>query len=104
MNKPNPGDIFIIPNENREYEILKVIAVDDEGIHLRFYEDIFTDKPTSVCTETLEWFLGHIPMSWDVWDDMEKEQIQNDPVSKEELEGYLYWKDEVGGVFQDSDN
>jgi hypothetical protein len=96
-----PGNLYGIPNDQGGCGLVKVLAVDPEGIHLRFYMNVFDELPEQVDPETLEWFLGHTPLSNAAWRDLHNQAvlIDNLPVTDDELEGYQYWRLEHGGYF-----
>ena len=80
---------------------MKVLAVDPDGVHLRFYMNVLKELPQDVDPDTLEWFLGHTPLSNNAWQGIYENAvlIKNLPVHQDELEGYQYWRLEHGGYF-----
>lgn len=96
-----PGNVYGIPDEEGGYGVVKVLSVEPEGIHLRFYMNDFQELPQRIDPDTLEWFLGHTPLSKAAWQDLYEKAvlIENVPVTEEELEGYQYWRLEHGGYF-----
>lgn len=96
-----PGNLYGIPDEEGGYGLVKVLAVDPNGIHLRFYMNDFRELPQQVDPENLEWFLGHTPLSKSAWQEVYEGAvfIENVPVTEEELEGYKYWRVEHGDYF-----
>ena len=96
-----PGNLYAIPDDESGYHLVKVLAIDARGIHLRFYMNVLPALPQQVDPGALEWFLGHTPLSKEAWQDIYEKAIlvQNLPVTEEELEGYQYWRLEHGGYF-----
>jgi len=81
------------------YHVIKVLKVDNEGVHIRQYRDRFTVVPEHSSVQSLDVAMGHLPLSYAAFARMDPDLLQKGEVSEEELEGYRYWQEEGGGYF-----
>jgi hypothetical protein len=92
------------------YSVLKILKVDDWGVHVRLYSNQFDAPPSKVDesvlymagvdhkpTETLG--MGHLPLSKKSFDGWNATFFQQSTVKDEELEGYKTWLEAKGGYF-----
>ncbi len=106
------GDLCAIQAGEAGFAVLKVLAVDPEGVHVRLYKQRFRSLPTTpdpaelslgvfkVDGDTSDAFsIGHLPLtrealavSWPV-------RIAHRPVLTGELDGYEMWIESHGGYF-----
>jgi len=90
--------------------VLKVLKVDQGGVHVRGYSNYFSTLPARIDEkklylagtdykppETLG--LGHLPLSRETFAGWKPVFIQQSTVTQEELDGYQEWKKEGGGYF-----
>lgn len=108
--KLSEGAIYSMPAEKGGYAIIKILKLDDHGVHVRLYSNNFSERPRRVdesslylagidrkLGETLG--MGHAPISRKSFETWKAEFVQESNVSDEELEGYNMWKEAEGGYF-----
>lgn len=105
------GSVCAIPREDGGFQIVKVLAIDERGVHLRMYSDRFESIPARVDERGLSMKgpdraeneypgMGHIPLSNETFSDWGAIPVQVSAVLPEELEGYEIWRtDERAGYF-----
>ncbi len=104
------GDLLSVLAEDGQFGVMKVLAVDDYGIHVRLYTQRFSERPQhsdphdlSIMPASLEhlnpFSFGHMPFRHSSFDSWEPQLLGSEPVSEEELAGYRYWRKERGGYF-----
>ncbi len=109
------GAIYSIPGSLPDtFQVLKVLAVDEFGVHVRLYGNSFARRPTTVAPDLLdtspflslapeddgqEWPLsvGHLPLLASTFAGMRAVYITSDDVTPEELEDYRDWQQAGGG-------
>lgn len=104
------GGLYYIQNQNGSYSVLKILKVDDGGVHVRLYSNQFSTPPTKVDEsrlymagvdrkpdETLG--MGHAPISKRSFAGWKAVFFQESVVKDDELEEYKMWLDAKGGYF-----
>ena len=104
------GGLYGTRNEDGSYAIVKILDLDDDGVHIRAYSNKFDSEPTAV-DETTRYLagmdhgpdeqlsMGHLPLlkaSFAAW---APHYLKTVPVEDSELEGYRMWKEAGGGYF-----
>lgn len=93
------GGIYAIPKENGKFVVAKILKLDEHGVHVRMYSNIFDTKPKKVNEKSLymagferkpgeELGMGHLPISKKSFSTWGASLVQSATVTKEELEGY----------------
>ena len=104
------GALYTITHENGEYGIVKILKVDDGGVHIRLYSNTWKERPIAINESELfmvgvnrkpneELGIGHLPLlkkSFRGWD---PRYLQKAKVDNSEFDGYNMWKDANGGYF-----
>ncbi len=100
------GGLYSVPNDDGTYAVLKVLAADHIGVHLRRYGNVFVDPPAAVASAELStavelerlkdepstgMAIGHFPLAHQGFWEMGPVLIQAETVEDEELEGYRIW-------------
>jgi len=104
------GGLYSTPNENGTYSVLKILKLDDNGVHVRLYSNQFPERPSDVDTDALYMAgmdrqedenlgMGHAPISRASFSTWGAEYIKTVAVTEEDLEGYQIWLDAGGGYF-----
>jgi hypothetical protein len=104
------GGLYYTPGEKGGYSVLKVLKLDDGGVHVRLYSNQFAEPPTKMDESTLymagmnrkpneQMGMGHAPISKKSFGGWKAVFIQQAAVKKEELEGYEMWLEAKGGYF-----
>ena len=101
------GHVYSVESGD-QFGVVKVLAVEDDIIHVRLFREKFAERPVAVSTGalTLGRFddpegggIGHLPLSRTVFRAWIPALAGQEPVEAAELEGYRFWKDDGGGTF-----
>lgn len=113
-NRPSPvnwvvGGIYSTRDDPDMFHVVKVLACDDNAVHLRLYKNKFRARPVELAVHELTLGtihdgdgpagIGHLPLdprSFSSWDPV---LIRTESVDESELEGYRMWQDARGGVW-----
>ncbi len=106
---PDAGNLVSVVSEN-QFAVMKILAVDHGGVHVRLYAERFSRRPNAVqglaltlaasCADgTKPFSIGHMPLSYGSYFMREPKICGSRPVADDELEGYGMWKDAHGGYF-----
>jgi hypothetical protein len=99
------GDLYSIESGDGAYSIVKILAVDDDIVHIRLYKNRFATRPEDVDTSELSlgsiqdedgFGIGHLPISRSEFEAWDPQFLQSVGVTEEELEGYRLWQEAVG--------
>ncbi|NLH49618.1 MAG: hypothetical protein GX444_13605 [Myxococcales bacterium] len=102
------GGLYLLAEEDGTFGVLKILAVDRGGVHLRLYANHYKRKPKDLNPAVLRlsrdgWLdgssYGHLPVGKESFRRWPIEFVRQESVSEEELEGYQIWKEEGGGYF-----
>jgi hypothetical protein len=104
------GGLYSTQNDDGSYSVLKILKVDDHGVHVRLYSNQFSQRPNDVDSNTLYMAgidrkpderlgMGHLPISKASFSSWGAQYIKTVPVTDDELEGYRMWLDAEGGYF-----
>ncbi|MCW1916593.1 TIGR03067 domain-containing protein [Luteolibacter sp. GHJ8] len=87
------GGIYAKESDDGKYSLLKVLRVEDDIVHIRFYEDRFDKIPLGVVTKDLKVLTSHAPLERKAFLEAERDLVAIEAVSEDELGGYrLYQK------------
>lgn len=101
-----PGNYYWVNGDDPK--VVKLLAVDEQSVHLRMYSNRFDTAPESIDPEALSLSnegsekvraVGHLPVSRDHFFAWSPRHLQEGTVAAEELEGFLVWKEAKGGYF-----
>jgi hypothetical protein len=104
------GGLYSSENDDGTFSIVKVLEVDDGGVHVRVYSNRFAAHPTTLDDSTLYMVglkrgpneglgVGHLPLSRSSLAGWRLTFIKAVDVKDEELEGYRMWLEAKGGYF-----
>lgn len=104
------GGIYSTPQEGGKYTVLKILKVDEVGVHVRTYSNVYTEHPKRIDESTLYMAgmhkkpneplgMGHAPISKKSFSTWRIMFVQQSSVAESELEGYNMWKEAGGGYF-----
>jgi len=104
------GDIVSVATDDGKFGVMKILAVDDAGIHTRLYVQRFAERPRLADISELSTApfgpengnplsIGHLPLTHDGFAIWQPEVITNRLVREEELMGYRMWQKAQGGYF-----
>jgi Zn-dependent protease len=104
------GGLYAVKVEDGAYQILKILKVDERGVHIRIYSNRFGAVPGAV--EEASLFLagvkggsgedvgvGHTALSRETFAAWGVQYVQLSTVSASDLEGYWEWLAAKGGYF-----
>ena len=117
MTDPNlaPGALYTIPgSEPGTFQVIKVLALDDLGVHVRLYGNAFSQRPAQLAPDLLdmapflslapedigyEWPLsvGHLPLLADTFASLQPVFVLRVELEEEELDDYSEWVAAGGG-------
>ncbi len=110
-----PGALYSIPGSMpHTFQVIKVLAVDEFGVHVRLYGNAFVRRPAAVAPDLLdtspfismapedvgqEWPLsvGHLPLLAATFVGMRPVYIAREVVAPDELDDYNNWQRSGGG-------
>jgi hypothetical protein len=109
-SKLSEGGLYYTPTENGAYTVLKILKLDEQGVHVRLYSNQFSTPPSKVDESTLFMAgvdhkpnetlgMGHAPLSKKSFEGWKAMFFQQSAVKEEELEGYKMWLEAKGGYF-----
>ena len=104
------GGLYAAPQDDGTFAVLKVLKLDDGGVHVRLYSNRFSARPASLDEKALfmagmnreageSLGMGHAPLSTRTFSSWNAVFIQQSSVSDEELDGYRMWQEAKGGYF-----
>jgi hypothetical protein len=108
--KLSEGGLYYTKTENGAYSVLKILKLDEQGVHVRLYSNQFPSPPSKVDEATLFMAgvdhkpnetlgMGHAPLSKKSFEGWKATFFQQSTVKEEELEGYKMWAEAKGGYF-----
>ena len=107
-NLYKPGELYSVDSENG-FRIAKVLATDDQTVHIRLYKNFFGTRPAIIDESKLTlgtiddpdgFGVGHLPLSRDQFRSWHPVFITKTAVRRDELEGYELWKKSNSGVWR----
>jgi hypothetical protein len=102
------GGLYTIDNGDGSFGIAKILALDDELIHVKVYKNKWTNRPSSVDLSSLSmgsisdkdgFGIGHLPLGRKTFLNWKPVLVAQQPISEDELDGYNEWKKDQGGHF-----
>lgn len=104
------GGLYSTRDEKGAYAVIKILKLDDVGVHIRLYSNQFTEHPTTLDESTLYMAgvdhgpneslgMGHLPVSRESFAQWGARFIKTVDVTEDELDGYAMWKEASGGYF-----
>jgi hypothetical protein len=101
------GGHYATRNKDGSWRVMKVLAVDDDAVHLRSYANKFAEQPKDVDPAALTlgglndpagFGIGHFPLAKEGFFKDQPVLVKVIPVKEDELEGYkLYLEAMKGG-------
>jgi hypothetical protein len=105
------GDLVSVVTDDGKFGVVKILAVDSNGVHVRLYVQRYEERPEAAQIEALDtapfgpeheqpFSAGHLPLSGSSFAGWEPEIVsRGHQVEAEELEGYRLWEEAQGGYF-----
>lgn len=104
------GGLYSVEGETGGFSVVKILKLDDGGVHIRVYSNRFPQRPGDIDVSKLymagidhkpdeEMGMGHLPLGNESFDGWKPELIKVVSVAPAELEGYEIWKESGGGYF-----
>ena len=88
-----PGGIYSCKSGDGDFSIVKVLVVEDGGVHARLHKNRYKERPTKIDPKDLQLAIGHVPLSEAGFWNWEPVLLLEQPVTEEELVGYRLWKE-----------
>jgi hypothetical protein len=88
-----PGGIYSVKSGDGDFSIVKVLVVEDGGVHARLHKNRYKERPTSIDPKELQVAIGHVPLSEVGFRNWEPVLLLEQPVTDDELVGYRLWRD-----------
>lgn len=88
-----PGGIYSCKSGDGDFSIVKVLAVEDGGVHVRLHTNRYKERPTAVDPKQLKVAIGHVPLAEAGFRNWEPVLLMEQPVTEDELVGYRFWRD-----------
>ena len=110
QSNPKAGMLCTVDDGEGFYRVAKVLVVDHRGVHIRLYKNRWKERPQTVDVTSLTvgsihdtdgFGMGHLPLTKRAFAAWKPISIGEQPVQKEELDGYEIWKDQSGSYFGD---
>lgn len=99
-----PGELHSVQwHGDGTYNVAKVLVVDDHGLHVRIYAEVFDDRPSFV-PDDLEvgspydgsaFGVSHVPVLVREFERWNPELLHTEAVEPGELDGYDHWRAEA---------
>lgn len=107
---PRAGQLVSVLTDGGEFGVLKLLAVDAEGVHGRLYVQRFASRPSMAEIGELSvapfgpehdhpFSIGHMPLSHGTFAGWQPVPLGEQPVTEDELEGYRMWEEANAGYF-----
>lgn len=104
------GGLYYTQKENGSYSVLKILKVENRGVHVRLYSNQFDAPPSKVDESALYMVgvdhkpnetlgMGHAPLSRKSFESWKATFFQQSAVKDDELDGYKMWLEAKGGYF-----
>ena len=104
------GGLYVTAREEGGFVPLKILKLDDHGVHVRVYSNVYPAPPEAIDESTLYMAgadrrdgeplgMGHLPISTASFSGWEAQFVQPSSVAAEEREGYELWLEAEGGYF-----
>jgi hypothetical protein len=103
------GGLYSVISGDGNYSVAKILALDEEAVHVRLYKNKFRSRPQAIDPSILAlgsiydedgFGMGHLPLSREGFAGWQPIFLTQTSVTEEELEGYEIWKEDGGGVWQ----
>lgn len=91
------GGLYLAQDDDGTYGVSKILALEDQGVHVRLYSDKFETKPTDLNSADLKFIIGHVPIGKEGFISSKPELLKVEKVTDEELEGYNYYLEAMKG-------
>lgn len=94
------GGLYARRDADGKYSITKVLAVDEDTVHLRMYATRFQSLPSTVRSADLSMIsqssddgigIGHFPLAREAFEPEGRIFLGREEVSDDELDGYRIW-------------
>ena len=102
------GGLYSVPSRQGGFKVIKILVIDEFAVHVRLYKQPFNVRPLGVDPGSLTvgtihdkdgFGMGHLPLSEREFASWGPAFILQAAVVPEELEGYRFWKEHNGGIW-----
>jgi hypothetical protein len=100
------GGLYATRDQDGGWRVMKVLAVDDQAVHLRSYANKFVEQPKDIDPAVLTlgglnspagFGIGHFPLAKEGFLKDKPVLIKIVPVKEDELEGYRLYLQDMNG-------
>ena len=95
------GDICTVENGDGKFSVVKILAMNDEKVHVRLYDHTYDQRPvniessmltvSSATEESNDFGVGHLPLSQEGFDGWKPIAVKHEEVTQDDLSGYFVW-------------
>lgn len=97
-----PGAYYALQTGYNRFQVVRVIAIEECGVHFRMYQKWFDETPRHNDLEDLQQAsTTYMPFRWWPFFVMGPEYLTQAPLSQEELDEYRQWREEDGMYWGD---
>ena len=57
------GGLYASINSDGSFGISKLLVIEEKGVHVRMYNESFSELPENISSSELTFFIGHAPMA-----------------------------------------
>ena len=105
------GGLYAVQNEDGSFSVIKILVVDDVGVHIRAYSNRFPESPRDLNPDSLyitdgdrkpgdSLGIGHLPVMADTFASWKPTYLrQTTAITAEDMEGHQMWQQARGGYF-----
>lgn len=97
-----PGGIYSLQTGSSRFQVVRVIAIEECGVHFHMYGKWFEEVPDYVDLDDLqETSTTYMPFRWWPFYVMGPEFLSHGPLLPEDMESYRRWREEDGMYWGD---
>lgn len=105
------GGLYAVRNEDGSFSVIKILVLDDAGVHIRAYSNRFPESPRDLNPDSLyitdgdrkpgdSLGIGHLPIMAETFASWKPTYLQRGAeVVEGDLDGYRMWQEARGGYF-----
>lgn len=108
MNSYIVGGYYSIEIRDKEYRLIKILSVNEYGLHIALYKGRFTVRPKLIIVDELsygsplddqDYGMAHLPFTRELFEACDPVFIETGMVCTNELEGYRTWVKQKGSYW-----
>ena len=108
LPEPVAGGLYSVMDDQGHYRAAKVVALDEDGVHVRLYKNRWERRPKEVATNSLAlgtindpdgFGVGHLVLTKDEFGSWRPVFLSRADLTRDDLEGCMMWKQGRRGDF-----